>query len=155
MFATCMLRSGCLPTIVRSDRGPEFKNALMKEYMSLTHIGHRFGTPWRPMEQGLVENMHKTTQSLMGMLVRDIAQCYPNEHGELERLVEYIVYNTPGPHGFTPRDIDRRWSAASSLEKDLRVFEVLPKEPFSDRIAEMYKTYRDIRVRVLSFLKNG
>ena len=34
MFATCMLRSGCLPTIVRSDRGPEFKNALMKEYMS-------------------------------------------------------------------------------------------------------------------------
>ena len=49
------------------------------------------------------------TQKLMGILVKDVCQCFPNETGELLRVVEFILYNTPGPHGFTPRDIDRRW----------------------------------------------
>ena len=74
MFASCMFRSGTVPTLLRSDRGAEFKNALMAEYTSLMGVGHRFGTPWRPVEQGLVENVHKHTQKLMGMLVKDILQ---------------------------------------------------------------------------------
>ena len=63
MFACCIMRSGTLLTLVRSDRGPELKNALMAEYSSLIGLGHRFGTPWRPMEQGLVESRHVETQS--------------------------------------------------------------------------------------------
>ncbi len=82
MFACCIMRSGTLPTLVRSDRGPELKNALMAEYCSLVGLGHRFGTPWRPMEQGLVESRHLETQKVMGMLVKDIMQCFPNETGE-------------------------------------------------------------------------
>ena len=31
MFACCVMRSGTIPTMVRSDRGPELKNALMAE----------------------------------------------------------------------------------------------------------------------------
>ena len=78
----------------------ELRNAIMAEYTALVGIGHRFGTPWRPMEQGLVESKHKETQKVMGMLVNDIMQCFPNEVGELHHVVEFIVYNTPGPHGF-------------------------------------------------------
>ena len=96
MFANCVLRSGCLPSLLRSDRGSELKNALMQEYAAMVGIGHRFGTPWRPMEQGLVENKHKETQKIMGILVKDIMQCFPNETGELLHVVEFIVYNTPG-----------------------------------------------------------
>ena len=29
-FATCMFRSGTIPTMVRSDQGPEFKNRVME-----------------------------------------------------------------------------------------------------------------------------
>ena len=105
MFASCIMRSGTLPTLVRSDRGPELKNALMAEYSALVGLGHRFGTPWRPMEQGLVESRHQETQKVMGMLVKDIMQCFPNETGELIHVVEFIIYNTPGPHGYTPRDL--------------------------------------------------
>ena len=96
MFANCIMRSGTLPTLVRSDRGPELKNLLMAEYAALTGVGRRFGTPWRPMEQGLVESRHKETQKIMGMLVKDIMDCYPNETGELLRVVEFVAYNTPG-----------------------------------------------------------
>ena len=68
----------------------------------------------------------------MGMLVKDIMQCFPNETGELLHVVEFIVYNTPGPHGYTPRDIDRRWSLSTPLDKELQPFAVCQFEPMSD-----------------------
>ena len=71
MFACCVMRSGTIPQELRSDRGPELKNALMAEYSALVGLSHRFNTPWRPMETGLVENKHKDTQKIMGMLVKD------------------------------------------------------------------------------------
>ena len=108
MFASCMFRSGTIPTLVRSDRGPELKNAIMSEYTALLGMGRKFGGPWRPMEQGLVENSHKETQKVYGMLVTDIMKCFPNEVEELTYVVEFIVYNTPGAREFTPRDLDRR-----------------------------------------------
>ena len=49
MFACCMLRSGTIPTMLRSDRGPELKNAIMNEYAALLGIGGvlgRLGGPW-------------------------------------------------------------------------------------------------------------
>ena len=117
MFAACVFRSGTIPSMVNSDRGTEFKNALMQEYTALMGIGRRFSTPWRPMELGKGERIHRETQKFMGMLVNDIMQCLPAESGELHHVLEFIVYNTPGPHGFTPRDIDRRWSASTPLER--------------------------------------
>ena len=97
MFATCIFRSGTIPTLVRSDRGPELKIALMAECAAFLGSGHCFGIPWRPMEQGLVESRHVETQKVMGMLVKDVMQCFPNEVGELLDVVEFIVYNTQGP----------------------------------------------------------
>ena len=55
----------------------------MQEYSALVGIGRRFGTPWRPMEQWLVEGAHVETQKVMGMLVKGVLQCLPNETGEL------------------------------------------------------------------------
>ena len=152
MFACCVMRSGTIPSLLRSDRGPELKNALMAEYSALVGLGHRFGTPWRPMEQGLVESKHRETQKIMGMLVKDIMQCFPNETGELTHVVEFIVYNTPGPHGYTPRDIDRRWSLATPLEKELQPFAVNEFEPLSEYAKTLFRNYRQIRTRVLGWL---
>ena len=66
-------------------------NALMSEYCAIVGIGRRFGTPYRPVEQGLVEGLHKETQKIMGMLVKDVFQCLPNEVGELMYVVEFVV----------------------------------------------------------------
>ena len=72
MFASCVMRSGRMPSLLRTGRGPELKNALMAEYCAIVGVGRRFGTPCRPVEQGLVENKHKETQKIFGMLVADI-----------------------------------------------------------------------------------
>jgi len=155
MVACCIFRSGTLPTLLRSDRGPEFKNAMMQEYTALIGLGRRFGSPWRPVEQGLVEGKHKETQKIYGMLVKDIMQCFPSETYELRYIVEFIVYNTPGPHGYTPRDIDRRWSLATPLSRELQPFQVCEFEPLSEYAANLFRNYRDIRVRVLGWLKDA
>jgi len=104
------------------------------------------------VEQGLVEGIHKETQKIFGMLVKDIFQCLPHETGELFPVVEFIVYNTPGPHGYTPRDIDRRWSLATPLERELQPFQVSEFEPLSEYVAGMFHNYREIRARVMDAL---
>eukprot|EP00973_Karenia_brevis_P037077 5111966-Karenia_brevis.AAC.1 len=81
----------------------------------------------------------------MGILVRDVCQCFPNETGELLRVVEFVIYNTPGPHGYTPRDIDRRWSLATPLEKELQHFTVPLMEPVQPFLRNLLQPYRDIR----------
>ena len=133
-----MFRSGTIPMRLRTDRGVEFKNALLQEYTALTSVGHRFGTAWRPMEQGVVENKHKETQKIMSMLVNDILRCFPNEAGELLHVVEFVVYNTPGPHGYTPRDIDRQWSLSCPLDREMAPCDVSRFEPGTDRARTMF-----------------
>lgn len=155
MFARCIFRSGTIPSLLRSDRGPDFKNALMQEYCALLGIGRRFGTPWRPVEQGLVEGVHKETQKFMGKLVKHVFQCLPQETGELFPIVEFIAYNTPGPHGYTPRDIDRRWSLSTPLEKELHGFQVNEFEPLSEYAAALFRNCREIRARVLDWLQTA
>ena len=152
MFSECMFRSGTIPSIVRSDRGPELMNAIMTEYTACLGIGRRYGTPWRPMEQGLVEGKHVETQKVLGMLVRDVMQCFPNEFGELHHVVEYIVYNTPASHGLTPKDIDKQWSLRSPLSRELTAFEVGELEPVSEYVSRIFKSYREIKQHVLNHL---
>ena len=137
--------------MVRSDQGPEFKNAIMKEYTALLGIGHRFGTAWRPMEQGLVENAHKETQKLFGILVKDVLKCFPEESCELYRVVEFMIYNTPGPHGYTPRDVDRRWSLSTPLARELVSEQVAEFEPVSEHAKNLFAVYKEIKDRVLRF----
>ena len=127
-------------------------NALMLEYTACLNISRRFGTPWRPMEQGLVEGKHVETQKVLGMLVRDVMQCFPNEFGELHHVVEFIVYNTPAAHGLTPRDIDKQWSMHTPLARELLPFRVGELEPLSDYASRLFQSYREIRQHVLTFL---
>ena len=80
---------------------------------------------------------------------------YDYETRKLHHVVEFIVHNTPGPHGVTPRDIDRGWSLATPLENELQQFTVEQFEPLSEYTKILCKNYRDIRVRVLGWLKES
>ena len=64
--------------------------------------------------------------------MKDVLQCGVDEVGELLHVVEFIIYNTPGPSGFTPRDIDRRWSVSLPLERELMPLNVGSLEPVSE-----------------------
>ena len=101
-----------------------------------------------------MEGVHKENQKVMRMLIKDISQCLPHETGELYPVVEFIVYNTPGPHGYTPRDIDRRWSPAIALERELQPFQN-EFEPMSEYVSGLFLNNREIRARVLDWLQTA
>ena len=81
-FARCVFRSGTLPLILRSDRGPELKNALLAEYTALIGMNHRFGMAFRPMEQGFVERNHQEYQKVLGMLVSELSVRVVGAHSD-------------------------------------------------------------------------
>ena len=92
-------------------------------------------------------------QKTLGILILDVVRTARSYWSELLVVVEFVLYKTPGPHGFTPRDIDRRWSVSSSLERELQPFQVGEFEPISEYVAKLFETYRALRVRILTFLK--
>ena len=97
----------------------QFRSVLMQEYVALLGARQKFGMAWRPMEQGIVERSHQELQKILGMLATDVLRTYATEWTELLPIVEFLVYTTPGPHGYTPRDLDRNWSLGAPLQKDL------------------------------------
>ena len=88
---------------------------------------------------------------MLGIILLDVLQAAPSYWSEALPVVEFVIYNTPGPHKFTPRDIDRRLSVASPLEQELIPFEVLDHEPMTDYVQRIFAEYRLIRETILEY----
>ena len=128
---------------------------MMAEFVALVGLRHRFGAPWRPNEQSGVERVHQEVQKVLGMLIQDVLQAEPSYWTEVLPVVEFVIYNTPGPHGYTPREIDRRWSLGAPLEHDLEPFDVLDFEPLSDHVRNIFAQYKQIRNIVLEHYRKS
>ena len=139
-FARCVLRSRTLPTLVRSDRGPEFRSAMFAEYCALIGASQWLSHPLRPCEMGANERVHQEVQKMLGIVVKDVARGHTDHWGDLLAVVEYCIDTTPGPHGYTPRDLDRAWSLGVPLEKDL-LKSALEFEPVSDWARKIFGQY--------------
>ena len=63
-------------------------------------------------------------------------------------VVEFLLYNAPGQFGHTPRDIDRRWSLAVPLGKELRPFQVGDFENLTEYAKNLFRSYEDIRGKI-------
>ena len=68
----------------------------------------RFSAPLRPCEMGSNERVHQEVQKVLGAVVRQVGSL--DSWSEWLVVAEYIIDNTPGPHGYTPRDLERSWS---------------------------------------------
>ena len=118
-FVRCVLRSRTMPSLVRSDRGAEFKNALMAELSVMLGAEWRFSAPLRPCELGANERVHQEVQKVLGAVVRQVGSTVGDTWSDWLVVEEYVIDNTPGPHGYTPRDLERSWSLALPLERDV------------------------------------
>ena len=114
--------------MVRSDRGVEFKNAMMAEFCALMQINQKFSAAMRPCELGSNERVHQEVQKVLHVLIKEVVHGDSDEWSELLPLVEFLLDNSPGAHGYTPRDLERSWSLGLDLEKDL-IKESLEFEP--------------------------
>ncbi len=143
-----MFRSGTIPRLLRTDNGSEFANAILAEFCALIGLRQKFGTPFRPVEQAKVERVHQEKQKLLGIVLRNVLQAGPEYWSEVLVVVEFLLYNTPGPHGFTPRDLDRRWSQAVPLGKELRPFQVGDMENLTEYAKNLFRSYKEMRGKI-------
>ena len=91
-LARCIFRSG-VPRLIRCDRGPEFKNALIAEFLALASTRHRVGFPWRPTDQAGVERFHQEMQKILGIIILDVLKAVPSFWSEALVVVEFVIYN--------------------------------------------------------------
>ena len=106
----------------------------------------RLGDPWSKEEWN--ECIRKC-RIFFGIMVLEVFRAFPDEWTELLVVTEFVWYATPGPHGYSPRDLDRRWSLGTPLEKELQGFQVLEFEPVSDWARKLFGEYTIMRDLVL------
>ena len=85
----CVMRAGSMPDVVRSDRGPEMKNAIMKELTSIGMDATRlFGAAFTPRHQGMGERGHALMAIHHNILMNAVCQAFPQEWPALLPAVE-------------------------------------------------------------------
>ena len=77
---------------------------------------------------GSNERVHQEVQKVLGALVRQVGAI--DAWSDWLAVVEYVIDNTPGSHGYTPRDLERSWSLSLPFEKDV-LRDALQFEPVS------------------------
>ncbi|CAJ1332032.1 unnamed protein product, partial [Effrenium voratum] len=70
---------------------------------------------------GANERVHQEVQKMLGIVVKDVARGHTDHWGDLLAVVEYCIDTTPGPHGYTPRDLGRAWPLGVDLKVGDRV----------------------------------
>ena len=98
----------------------------------------RFSAPLRPCEMGSNERVHQEVQKVLGAIVF---------WSEWLVVAEYIIDNTPGPHGYTPRNLERCWSLSLPLKKDV-VRAALQFEPVSDWARGQFQQFQELSTAV-------
>ena len=55
----------------------------MAEFAALVCLKHKFGAPWRPIEQASVERIHQEVQKILGIMTQEVFKTFPDEWTEI------------------------------------------------------------------------
>ena len=144
-LSTCAFRSRRMPDILRSDRGPEFTNFVIEEFMALMNIRHIKGASLTPRHQGLGEKEHQNMMTDLMILLREVTKAHPSEWAALIPAVEYVLWTAPkGPHGFSALDFDSAYSLATSVDVALQPFMIPSGTPETDTMARAFTAWSDL-----------
>ncbi|MAB81808.1 MAG: hypothetical protein CMJ24_00005, partial [Phycisphaerae bacterium] len=144
-ICTSVCRALTFPQFLAHDMGPELANAVNEELTQLCGVTRRLGGAWRPWEQGAVEREHQEESRQLGIFLDEVFRCSPGEWAGLLPLCEFVRMTSPTAAGICPRDLDRGWSAASPLERDLIALDVSPAEAASDTVRRQFENFSRVR----------
>ena len=142
-------RAKTIPWLVGHDGDPAFINLFFQELEAILDICDHTGRRYRSTEQAPVEREHQETQRTMGMLITDVIKCLPGEWAQVLPLLEWIRTNTPTQCGITPRDLDRQWSIASPIDRELLPFEPPKHLTVSEVARTQFTAFQKLREAIL------
>ena len=106
-LVTCVMRASRIPTICRTDRGPEMTNAVMTEFLTLCNARQYLGAAFTPRHQGPGERKHISVMQQWLILIHQVCKSFPQEWDTLAPVVEYLMDTEIVSAGF-PRMNSRR-----------------------------------------------
>ena len=90
-LVTCVMRARRVPTICRTDRGPEMTNAVMTEFLTLCNARQYLGAAFTPRHQGPGERKHIAVMQQWLILIHQVCKSFPQEWDTLAPVVEYLM----------------------------------------------------------------
>ena len=76
-LVNCVMRSRQIPEVVRTDRGPEMRSAVMEEFLALCNIKHRMGLALTPRHQAPGERGHQIAMNHHHVLMHAVRKASP------------------------------------------------------------------------------
>ena len=144
-LVACLMRSRQIPDVVRSDRGPEMRSAVNREFHAILSIKQTMGAALTPRHQGPGERAHQVVMEQHMMLMHAICLAFPQEWPSLMPAVEYLYWTTPqGSHGLSAHDMLCGSSIATPNDNRLAPFLVPSGLPQTDVAARLFSNFREL-----------
>ena len=159
-LVACVMRSRCVPDIVRSDRGPEMTSAVNSEFLAILNVKHLMGAALTPRHQGLGERGHQVMLAQHSVLMHAVCHAFPQEWPALVPAVEYLYHTAPqGAHGLSAYDMSCGFAIATPQEPRLAPFLVPTGLPETDVAVKLFSNFREVygmfhRVKAEESLRN-
>lgn len=86
------------PRAVRSDQGPQFTAAVLRELLQLMGVGQQFTVAYRPQSNGIVERVNGEVLRHLRAIVMDrrLADCWVDALPLVQRCINSTVHATTG-----------------------------------------------------------
>ena len=93
-----------------------------------------------------MERIHQEAARERGLLLLEVFRCFGTEWASVLPALEFLLYTTPrADTGLCPRDLDRRWSLATPLEREMLLFSVPEKTAISEVARAEFAGFRALR----------
>jgi hypothetical protein len=143
-LVACVMRARRIPSIIRTDRGPEMTSAVMEEFMTLCNTKQFLGAAFTPRHQGPGERKHIVVMQYWLILIHRICHAFPQEWDTLAPVVEYLLDTEIGECGFSAHELQTGYSLLQEPDVTLAPFMIPRGTAQTDVVAKLFSNFREL-----------
>ena len=136
-LVTCVMRARRIPSIIRTDRGPEMTSAVMEEFATLCNTRQFWGAAFTPRHQGPGERKHIVVMQQWLILIHQVCKAFPQEWDVLAPVVEYLMDTEIAECGFSAHELQTGYSLLLEPDVTLAPF-MVPAEQRRQTLSRSY-----------------
>lgn len=140
----CCMRARRIPTVIRTDRGPEMTSAVMEEFATLCNAKQFLGAAFTPRHQGPGERTHVSIMQQWLILIHKVCAAFPQEWDVLAPVVEYLMDTEIGECGFSSHELQTGYALLQEPDVTLAPFMVPRGTAQTDVAARLFSNFREM-----------
>ena len=154
LLENVILSVPCFPAVLRSDRGPEFINDVVREVNRLLGIHHVVGSAYHPQSQGMVENLNKRATAVVRGLVEDHPEDWESRLPYAQGILRMLPMKCLGGRSPCEVVLGIKPKLPSALMSHLWVEDINVDDYVKKLSQYMQETYADVKRYAQEHLEN-